>query len=809
MEYTSKKTEKQLLAELKALKEKVKDLERNKGFSEIIAENTSDNIAITTFDLKAEYIYVSPSVKQILGYDPEELVGRSFFDFIHPDDKKIIFPLLKKYISKKIKKILQIDNPDPIEKIEFRFRDKAGNWRYSQSTINFVGSNLLSVTRDITEQKKAEHDLKTSKDRLSKTLIAANDGIWDWDLITNKVYFDPRYYEMAGYEVNEFPHELHEFQKRIHPDDIDNVFAQVQKHIGGDTARYKVEFRFKKKNNDWLWIMGRGVIVERDTNNKPTRFIGTHSDITEQKLVEKALKDSEERLKILFESAPDAYYINDLKGNFIDGNKAAEELLGYKKEELIGKSFLKLKLLSASEILKVSKLLLKNLKGKATGPDEFILKRKDGNKVSVEIRTYPVKIDNSTVILGIAHDITERKKVEEALRESEKKFTVLYNSSPDMFVSVSPDDASILLCNDTLLNKTGYSRKEVIGSSIFMLYHTDCMSEVEEAFQQFVKTGTVEDKELILVKKDGSKIDVSLNVDAVRDKKGNILYSISSWRDITDRKKSELLLQESKDELQIINTKLEELVEQEVAKSREKDRMMIVQSKQAAMGEMIGNIAHQWRQPLNDIGLYIQNLQDSWEFDELTEEKLAGVVKSTIEKLTYMSQTIDDFRNFFRSDKEKISFSLSDNIRKTIMLTEASFKANSIDIEMKLSEDVMFTGYPNEFSQALLNILNNAKDVLIEKKMKNPKVHISLLKSGKRTVLTISNNGDSIPQDIIDKIFDPYFTTKIKSTGTGLGLYISKTIIERNMLGKLTVRSIKNHTEFKIELVNEMNDTMR
>ena len=137
---------------------------------------------------------------------------------------------------------------------------------------------------------------------------------------------------------------------------------------------------------------------------------------------------------------------------------------------------------------------------------------------------------------NLARDIIRRETAEKELRESENKFRVLYDNSPDMYVSVSPDDASIMLCNKTLLKETGYSKEEIIGSPIFKMYHDDCMDDVKKAFQQFVETGAIQGKELILKRKDGTKINANLNVNAVKNEEGKILYSISSWRDITESK---------------------------------------------------------------------------------------------------------------------------------------------------------------------------------------------------------------------------------------------------------------------------------
>ena len=255
----------------------------------------------------------------------------------------------------------------------------------------------------------------------------------------------------------------------------------------------------------------------------------------------------------------------------------------------------------------------------------------------------------------------------------------------------------------------------------------------------------------------------------------------------------------NQNELQTLHNNLEDEIKKAIKEIREKDHMLIKQSKQAAMGEMIGNIAHQWRQPLNAIGIKIQNIEEAYEFEELTKEYLSKQINETMELLQHMSRTIDDFRNFFRTDKEKQFFNLKDIIKKTVHLIENSFENHVIDIQLDL-ESCMVKGFPNEYSQVLLNILNNAKDAILFDKINNPLIKISLRKENNLAIVKVFNTGKHINRKIMDKIFDPYFTTKHENIGTGIGLYMSKTIIDKNMQGKLYVKNVKKGVEFTIEI---------
>jgi len=232
----------------------------------------------------------------------------------------------------------------------------------------------------------------------------------------------------------------------------------------------------------------------------------------------------------------------------------------------------------------------------------------------------------------------------------------------------------------------------------------------------------------------------------------------------------------------------------------QKDQLFMHQSRQAAMGEMINNIAHQWRQPLNVIAITIQDLMATYELDECSKEYINDTVKQIMNQVLHMSQTIDDFRNFLRPDQEIKQFNLLDAVKKTLILVGDSFKAQDITIGIAAQEDLIVTGYQNEFCQVLLNILNNARDVLTERKTDSPRIEINLFREGHRHVATIADNAGGIPETVIDRIFQPYFTTKDANKGTGIGLFISKAIVEKRMNGKISVRNTGRGAEFRIEV---------
>lgn len=239
---------------------------------------------------------------------------------------------------------------------------------------------------------------------------------------------------------------------------------------------------------------------------------------------------------------------------------------------------------------------------------------------------------------------------------------------------------------------------------------------------------------------------------------------------------------------------------QAVEQLRQKDEILMQQSRQAALGEMVGNIAHQWRQPLNAVGLLVQDIALCYEYGSFNKEYLDSSTKKAMKLVHQMSQTIDDFRNFFGTEKDKVRFDLEKTVAKTLLLVEGSLSEKGIRVQLCAQDAPILDGYPNEFSQVLLNILNNAMDAFWGQTVEDPCVSVRIGSENGKAVVTISDNAGGIPEGIIDRVFDPYFTTKEQGKGTGIGLYMSKRIVEKTMNGCLTVRNTGPGAEFRIEV---------
>jgi PAS domain S-box-containing protein len=386
------------------------------------------------------------------------------------------------------------------------------------------------------------------------------------------------------------------------------------------------------------------------------------------------------------------------------------------------------------------------------------------------------------------------------LKSSEENLNAVIKAVPDVIFRL--DAAGRIAFISPAIAKYDASPDDLRGQSMLTLIKTeyrDAFVKLTEDALQGVPGNLDLKFETVSLK--GREQWLETHVVPFRNEAGEIVSLLGIARNITGRKHSEKILAEKQSQLEEMNESLEQRVMESVADSRKKDQILLQQSRLAAMGEMIGNIAHQWRQPLNTLGLIVQELRMTYGREEFNKESLEASVSKAMGLISHMSKTIDNFSNYFKPDKEKALFNVNQAVADTISLVELSFKNQGIKIEVVETADARVNGYVNEYSQVLLNILFNCKDAFEECHSDGERlVRITIFEENDKSVVTVADNAGGIPEEVMDKIFDPYFTTKEQGKGTGIGLYMSKAIIEKNMGGRLAMRNTADGAEFRIEV---------
>jgi signal transduction histidine kinase len=266
--------------------------------------------------------------------------------------------------------------------------------------------------------------------------------------------------------------------------------------------------------------------------------------------------------------------------------------------------------------------------------------------------------------------------------------------------------------------------------------------------------------------------------------------------------KRQLEMKKLIEELRILNDTLEDKVQEEIEKNREKEKQLILQSRMALMGELLSMIAHQWRQPLNVLSIVISKMKLDISMGEIDLKEFKKDIFKIEELIQHLSNTIDDFRKFYRNEEEIKHVSLEEIITQMLNIAKASFEDKNIKIITEINCEYRLEIYPNELKQVLLNLIRNAEDILIERKTENPSIYIKGFYDSRKKlcIIEVRDNGGGIDETILDKIFNPYFTTKDERNGTGLGLYMSKQIVEERLNGKLFAFNDDDGAVFRIEL---------
>lgn len=331
-----------------------------------------------------------------------------------------------------------------------------------------------------------------------------------------------------------------------------------------------------------------------------------------------------------------------------------------------------------------------------------------------------------------------------------------------------------------------YSREELIGRSHNIVRHPDMPDSLYVDIWSTIKTGKNWHGEIKNLDKNGEEYWVATTIIPDYDSDDNHIGYTSIRHDITNNKK-----------IEVLNDKLV----QEMSDNKKKELLLIEQNKMAALGEMIGNIAHQWKQPLNTISIIVSGMKLEKMMGTLDINELEKPFNDILDSIEYSSNTINTFKNFVKEEKVTKQMLVQDRIKQSLKIVGPVLEYNDIKLKLEINEEnpILFTSVSGELDEVIINILNNAKDAILENKIKNSWIKLSTEIEDKKCILSIEDNAGGIPSGVIDNIFDQYYTTKENSNGTGIGLYMSRRIVVETLHGDLYVNNTENGAKFSIE----------
>lgn len=405
----------------------------------------------------------------------------------------------------------------------------------------------------------------------------------------------------------------------------------------------------------------------------------------------------------------------------------------------------------------------------------------------------------------------EREKYKKEKNHHKKWLNRIVDSSP-LGLIFTDKDGVIQYSNLKFSEMTGYTAEEVIGKKPNILKSGIQSEEFYNNLWQVISEGKTWHGEVANQKNDGTVYWEEMYIVPITDDNGTITNFVASKIDITERKRlynegikanSELnelteKLQEREEKLSRINASLTELVKEESVCIMEKEKLLMEQSKMAAMGEMIGMIAHQWRQPLNAVSAAAIKLNLLNDLGTLTPEIIKTTLKFIQEMTQKMSSTINDFMEFSKPNREKELVAVKDIVENAVKIIDGQLLFRNIALHIDLREDIQMYVYKKELAHVLLNILANASDAFVDKEIENKNITINIYQEEENVIIEIADNAGGIDSTVIDRIFEPFFTTKSTGKGTGLGLYMSKLIIKEHFNGEISVKTIGDQAIFRI-----------
>jgi len=680
-----------------------------------------------------------------------------------------------------------------------RFNVRDARWYHilSQPVLDKDGevTQVLEAVTDVTRRKEMEDALKKNEERLKLALEASSDGLWDWNVRTGEVYFSPRYYTMLGFEPYELPQAYETWSGLLHPEDRESAEKRILDHIQRATLPFEQEFRLKTKSGHWKWVLGRGQVFSRDEAGRPVRVVGTHADISRLKEAELLLKESEARYRNIIETSPVGIAIHS-EGKVVFANKAGLDLFGAESpEDLIGKPITEIvhpdNWDAAGERIE---RMLAGEKGLYPVEDRYV--RLDGKTIDVEVRATSLAYQGKPSVQVIVQDITEKRKTEREL--------MIRNDIARIFLT-TPDETMYEKVLALILDITG-SRYGIFGfineggewvcPSMTRDIWDRCQIPDKSIIFPREKWGGLWGKAMAEGKSRFSNhtfkfpeghviIDNALDVPVIyRDRLiGNLL--VGQKEKGYDESDKFLLETVASHVAPILSARLARDREQEERK-RAEGRLFQVQ-KTEAIGVLAGGIAHDFNNILTAILGYTQLAMDQLSRESPIYADLEDVYRGGERARRLVSQILTFSR---QKEGEVAPIQMTPIIKEALKLLRATLPA-TIEIRQQIAPELgNIMADSTQIHQIIMNLCTNAGHAMREEggilEVALSKVILGdasarqhpNLQPGEYIKLSVSDTGYGIEPDVLDKIFDPYFTTKRRGEGTGLGLAVVHGIVE-------------------------------
>jgi PAS domain S-box-containing protein len=756
-------------------------LRESEAYYRSIFENALYGIAITDSDFK--FTKVNEAWCKLIGYTEDELLDNmGIADVTLPDNMPESMEMLGKLIRRQVKE----------GRLEKRYKTKSGKIIEAMTFVKgiydendrYLG-NTASIL-DITERKRAESALKESEAKYRRIFESVENGYIFADMDGTILSVNPATAKMLKYDT---PGLLvgKNLARHVYADPRQRENLKTTLMEKGRLKGHLLDFR---RRDGEVISAECNVHLIYDEAHRPVAIEGTFRDVTERNRAEMALRESEGRFRSLIESSQDGILAYDKDIRYTIWNPAMERISGIKAEQVIGKNAFEA--FPFLEEVGEAEAFRKAVQGEASKRSVMPFDVPEtGQKGWFESVHFPLIDADQNVVGGMAIilDITKRKKAENELQEhrenleklvqertrelaeSKKKYEDLYENAPDMFGSVDAKTGKIILCNQTLLQKTGYSRNELIGKHIFHIYHPDCLDKVKTAFKQFQDTGEVNNAELMIQRKDGSPFEVILNVTAIRDEYGRPMHSRSVWVDISARKDVERKVVEAKEALEMANERLQEL-----------DRLKSM---------FIASMSHEFRTPLNSIIGFIGILLMGkvGKLEPKQKEFLMRANQSSKHLLALINDIIDISKiEAGKIDTFNSSFMLGEVIAEAVDDIEPMRNKKKLELQVNVPDDFEIHSDRKRVYQCILNYLSNAI-----KYSEKGWVSISARQLNGDAEIVVEDTGIGIAEKDLPKLFQSFerldSSLRIRELGTGLGLYLTKKMASEILGGSVKVES--------------------